>query len=77
MSEIIDLADARRPRQRSPEPRTHFATGEEALAAMRSALDTLTDACLAAGDYWPTSPDEWAGIAKAGLRTRLQRRAIR
>ena len=75
MTEIIDLAEIRLANAKPPLKPPPILPPDLAIGAVREALDLLADACVVAGLFWPTSADEWANIAKAGLHNRLERRA--
>lgn len=65
---VIDLFAAK-PKAR---PHCSFEDADQALAAVRHALDKLAEACSVAGTFWPTSDEEWVSVARAGLRKRLR-----
>lgn len=70
MSEVIDLGAVLR--GRAAPPPAAYSNPDEALSAMRAALDTLAKACadLDRSSYGVGGP--WADIAKKGLDHRLQ-----
>lgn len=77
MTNIVDLAEVRRAkavsRRRHEDTRPTFSDPAACMQAIRSSLDTLAAACVAAGEHWPTAPEDWEIVARAGLRTRMKR----
>lgn len=77
MSNIVDLAEVRRAKasshRRHEDTRPAFSDPFACMQAIRSSLDTLAAACVAAGEHWPTALDEWEIVASTGLRNRIKR----
>ena len=71
---IIDLATVRSAR-RAPPPAA-YSSEEEALAALRAALDTIAAACATIDCYTPLiTVDDWAGLLSDAFRNRMVTRS--
>lgn len=77
MSNVVDLAEVRRAKAGRLGHHGHtpqaFADPAACMQAIRSSLDTLAAACIAAGEHWPTAVDDWEVVATTGLRNRIKR----
>lgn len=70
--DIIDLAAIRRARARRPA--TTYTSEDEALGALRCALDVVAEACAALDGYIPqTTAADWAALVEEGVRNRMSR----